>query len=112
MFIALLELLTIVVVIVVIATQILVPAFKGGLLFPSLRKHGELEQELATATQEVEDRRLQEAVDIAKGKNAVEVANLDDLVTVIETVKSAVEAGELDVQIELASGSLKAGFKK
>lgn len=51
-------------------------------------------------------------LDIAKGKNAVEVANLDDLVTVIETVKLAVEAGELDGQIELASGSLKAGFKK
>ena len=51
-------------------------------------------------------------LDIAKGKNAIEVTNLDDLVTVIETVKSAVEAGELDAQIELANGSLKAGFKK
>jgi hypothetical protein len=27
-------------------------------------------------------------------------------------VKSAVETGELDAQIEAASGSLKAGFKK
>jgi len=71
MLIALFELLTIVVVIVVIATQILVPAFKGGLLFPSLRKHGELEEDLAIATQEAEDRRLQEAVDIAKGKKSV-----------------------------------------
>ena len=51
-------------------------------------------------------------INIAKGKNAIEVANLDDLINVIETVKSAVEAGELDAQIELASGSLKAGFKK
>jgi hypothetical protein len=51
-------------------------------------------------------------LDIAKGKNAIEVANIDDLVTVIETLKSAVETGELDAQIELASGSLKAGFKK
>ena len=51
-------------------------------------------------------------IEFSKGKNAIEVTNLDDLVTVIETVKSAVEAGELDAQIELASGSLKAGFKK
>jgi hypothetical protein len=51
-------------------------------------------------------------LDIAKGKNAIEVANLDDLAAVIETVKSAVETGELDAQIEAASGSLKAGFKK
>jgi hypothetical protein len=51
-------------------------------------------------------------LDIAKGKNAIEVANLDDLAAVIETVKSAVETGELDAQIEQASGSLKAGFKK
>jgi len=27
---------------------------------------------------------------IAKGKNGIEIANLDDLVTVIETVKTAV----------------------
>ena len=51
-------------------------------------------------------------LDIAKGKNAIEVANLDDLAAVIETVKSAVETGELDPQIETASGNLKAGFKK
>ena len=47
-----------------------------------------------------------------QGQNAIEVANLDDLAAVIETVKSAVETGELDAQIEAASGSLKAGFKK
>ena len=29
-------------------------------------------------------------INIAKGKNAIEVANLDDLINVIETVKSAV----------------------
>lgn len=37
------------------------------------------------------------------------VANLDDLITVIETVKSAVEVRELDAHIKLASRSLKAG---
>ncbi len=50
-------------------------------------------------------------LDIAKGKNAIEVANLDDLAAVIETVKAAVETGELDAQIEAAGGSLKADFK-
>ena len=51
-------------------------------------------------------------LDIAKGKNAIEIANMADLIAVIETVKSAVETGELDAAIEAASGSLKAGFKK
>lgn len=35
-----------------------------------------------------------------------------DLIAVIETVKSAVETGELDAEIEAASGSLKAGFRR
>jgi hypothetical protein len=51
-------------------------------------------------------------LDIAKGKNAIEITNMADLIAVIETVKSAVETGELDAEIEAASGSLKAGFKK
>ena len=46
------------------------------------------------------------------GKNAIEIASMNDLIAVIETVKSAVETGELDAQIEAASGSLKARFKK
>lgn len=51
-------------------------------------------------------------LDIAKGKNAIEIANMADLIAVIETVKSAVETGELDAEIGAASGSLKAGFRK
>lgn len=51
-------------------------------------------------------------LDIAKGKSAIEVASGEDLIQAIQTVKAAVEAGELDAQIEAASGSLKAGFKK
>ena len=46
------------------------------------------------------------------GKNAIEIASMNDLIAVIETVKSAVETGELDSEIEAASGSLKAGFKR
>jgi hypothetical protein len=37
---------------------------------------------------------------------------MNDLISVIETVKSAVESGELDAEIEAASGSLKARFRK
>ena len=48
----------------------------------------------------------------AKGKNAIEVANADDLITALKTLKDAVLAGELDAQIEAASGALKAGFIK
>ncbi len=51
-------------------------------------------------------------IDIAKGKNAVEVANLEQVVVALEKIKQAVDLGELDEQIELASGELKAGFKK
>ena len=48
----------------------------------------------------------------AKGKNAIEVANADDLIAALKTLKDAVMAGELDAQIEAASGALKAGFAK
>ncbi len=48
----------------------------------------------------------------AKGKNAIEVANTDDLIAVLKTLKDVVLAGELDAQIEAASGALKAGFTK
>ena len=39
-------------------------------------------------------------LDIAKGKNAIEIVNMDDLIAVIEDSKSAVETGELDAAIE------------
>jgi hypothetical protein len=42
----------------------------------------------------------------------VEVASADELVVALETIKRAVEAGELDTQIETASAGLKSGFKK
>jgi hypothetical protein len=51
-------------------------------------------------------------IELAKGKPSVEVASAEDLVRVIETVKQAVEAGELDAQIETASASLRSGFKR
>jgi hypothetical protein len=51
-------------------------------------------------------------IEIAKGKTAVELATADQLVSVLETLKAAVEAGELDVQLDAISGATKAGFKK
>jgi hypothetical protein len=51
-------------------------------------------------------------IELAKGKPSVEVDSAQSLVKALELVKQAVEAGELDAQIELASGALKAGFRK
>jgi hypothetical protein len=50
-------------------------------------------------------------LELAKGKPSIEVANADELIKALETVKRAVEEGELDNQIEMASASLRSGFK-
>jgi len=44
--------------------------------------------------------------------NAVELATGDELFAVLVKLKAAVGAGELDAQIETASGALRAGFGK
>jgi hypothetical protein len=51
-------------------------------------------------------------LELSKGKAAVEVANPDELASTLEAVRRAVEAGELDAQIEAASGALRSGFKR
>ena len=51
-------------------------------------------------------------IELAKGKPSVEVASGEELVKALESIKTAVEAGELDAQIETASGALRAGFKR
>ena len=51
-------------------------------------------------------------IELAKGKPSIEISSPDDLVLTLETIKKAVELGELDAQIEIASASLKSGFKK
>lgn len=51
-------------------------------------------------------------IELAKGKTAVEVANAEDLIQTLELLKTAVTNGELDSQIEAASGQLRAGFKR
>ena len=51
-------------------------------------------------------------LELAKGKNAIEVGGMEGLIAALEAVKEAVQAGELDAQIEQVSGSLRAGFAK
>jgi len=51
-------------------------------------------------------------IDLAKGKNAVEVANGDELVVVLSKLQEAVLDGSLDAQIEQAADSVKARFAK
>jgi len=51
-------------------------------------------------------------LEISKGKSAVEIATLADLVPTLELIKQAVEAGELDAQIEVAALKLREGFVK
>ena len=51
-------------------------------------------------------------LEIIKGKNAIETADMDKLIATLEVIKTAVAAGELDAQIEQASSTMRAGFKK
>ena len=51
-------------------------------------------------------------IELVKGKNAIECDNMDELIATLELIKAAVIAGELDNQIELACGALRAGFSK
>jgi len=51
-------------------------------------------------------------LELAKGKWAVEVGTDKDLVSVLETIKTAVLEGELDAQIDAAANKLRAGFIK
>ena len=50
-------------------------------------------------------------LELAKGKQAVEVGAQKDLVSVLEVIKTAVLAGELDTSIENAASKLRDGFK-
>ena len=50
-------------------------------------------------------------LELAKGKNSSEVGTVADLLSVLETVKKCVEAGELDAQIDAASAAVRERFK-
>ena len=51
-------------------------------------------------------------IDLAKGKNAVEVSNGEELIAVLGRLQEAVLDGSLDMQIEQAADSVKARFAK
>ena len=51
-------------------------------------------------------------LELAKGKWAVEVASEKDLAGVLDIIKTAVLAGELDTQIDNAANKLREGFGK
>jgi len=51
-------------------------------------------------------------IELAKGKNAVEVSNTDELIGTLSLIREAVTAGELDEAINTASDKLRSGFTK
>lgn len=51
-------------------------------------------------------------IELSKGKFAIELASAAEIVPVLNTLKEAAEAGELDSQIEAVAGVVKSGFGK
>jgi hypothetical protein len=51
-------------------------------------------------------------IDLAKGKNSVEVASATELVNALEALLKATEVGELDAQLASASDAIKERFRK
>jgi len=51
-------------------------------------------------------------LELAKGKSAIEVGTMAELIPTLDMLKAAVDAGELDAQIVTASETLRAGFTK
>jgi hypothetical protein len=51
-------------------------------------------------------------LELAKGKFAVEVPSPAQLIPTLELIKTAIDAGELDEQLEATAGSVKAAFKR
>jgi hypothetical protein len=51
-------------------------------------------------------------LELAKNKTTVEVADVAELIETLDIVKAAVIEGELDQQIQAASGQLRSGFKR
>ena len=52
------------------------------------------------------------ALDSKGTKNAIEVNSGDELIAALKTIKLAIDAGELDAQIESASTAIRARFAK
>ena len=51
-------------------------------------------------------------LEVVEGKNAIETDNIAGVITALEVLRMAIDAGELDARIEAVSGLVKAGFDK
>ena len=51
-------------------------------------------------------------LEVVEGKNAIETENIAGVITTLEVLRSAIDAGELDTRIEAVSRLVKAGFDK
>lgn len=51
-------------------------------------------------------------LEIMDGKNAIEADSIADVITSLQVIRSAVDAGELDKRIDSVMGQVKAGFAK
>ena len=49
-------------------------------------------------------------IELSRGKNSIEVGTAAELLTVLAAVKTAVEAGDLDAQIDAASAAVRERF--
>lgn len=52
------------------------------------------------------------ALELAKGKTGIELANKDELLPTLKLLEDAIRTGELDEQINQATSKLKSGFAK
>ena len=51
-------------------------------------------------------------LELAKGKFAVEIASPAQLLPMLELIKTAIDAGELDEQLAATAGNVRASFKR
>ena len=51
-------------------------------------------------------------LEIVEGKNAIETDSIADVITSLQVIRSAVDAGELDKRIDAVMGQVKAGIAK
>ena len=51
-------------------------------------------------------------LEIVEGKNAIETDSIADVITSLQVIRTAVDAGELDNRIDAVMGQVKAGFAK
>jgi len=51
-------------------------------------------------------------LELAKGKNSIDVGTVGELLPVLERVKKCVENGELDAQIDAASAAVRERFNQ